>query len=53
MKCYQLAAQKMPKIKVETVHLRGPSQKGGMCLGKIGRNTVFEDPPDGGFLKIA
>ena len=53
MKCYQLAAQKMPKIKVETIHLRGPSQKGGMRLGKIVRNTVFKDLPDGGFLKIA
>ena len=53
MKSCQLAAQKMSKIKVKTVHLRGLAQKGGMRLGKIGWNAVFKNLPDSGVLKIA
>ena len=53
MNSYQLTAQKMAKIQIQTVHLCGGAKKAGLRLGKIGGTAIFQEPRDGFPFKVA
>ena len=53
MNSYQFTAQKMAKIQIQTVHLRGGAKKAGLRLGKIGGTAIFQEPRDGFPFKVA